>query len=165
MRLWILTIALVLAAGEARAHHILGIPHYAYDEQYPQTPVLTYLLEAGPYDVKMTGYPGRPEPGERSSLHIYIYRRDNGALYDKTVTVEVMQDALIGEDPTQIDHGREQGDRALTLLGGELELGEDQIQRLPGPDLSRRPDDGFGASDRRRPGPGQVRVALGGRLG
>ena len=29
----------VMAIGMAPAHHILGIPHYAYDEDYPQTPV------------------------------------------------------------------------------------------------------------------------------
>jgi hypothetical protein len=46
------------------AHHILGIPHYAYDEQYPQTPVLTYRVDAGANELKMTGYPG---PGTRAS--------------------------------------------------------------------------------------------------
>lgn len=81
----------------ASAHHILGIPHYAYDEQYPQTPVLTYRLEAGPYDVRMTGYPGKPTPGERCNLHIYIRRMDDGALFDGTVMLTVMKDQLFGD--------------------------------------------------------------------
>jgi NapH/MauN family ferredoxin-type protein len=84
---------------EANAHHIMGIPHYAYDEQYPQTPVLTYRIDAGPYELRMTGYPGHPKPGERSSIHVYINRRENGALYGQTVQATVFQDALIGDDP------------------------------------------------------------------
>ncbi|MBT4136292.1 MAG: hypothetical protein HOE48_00170 [Candidatus Latescibacteria bacterium] len=80
------------------AHHILGIPHYAYDEQYPQTPVLTYRLEAGPYEVRMTGYPGKPTPGERCTLHVYLSRMDDGALFEGSVKMTVIQDRLIGED-------------------------------------------------------------------
>lgn len=84
---------------EAEAHHILGIPHYAYDEQYPQTPVLTYRVDAGANEVKMTGYPGVPEPGEQGSLHVYIRRRETGKLFDGPVTLTVMEDRLIQSDP------------------------------------------------------------------
>jgi NapH/MauN family ferredoxin-type protein len=94
-----LLILVAVLPSQATAHHILGIPHYAYDEQYPQTPVLTYRVDAGPYEIRMTGYPGHPQPGERCSLHLYINRRDNGALFDKTVRATVFQDVLIGDDP------------------------------------------------------------------
>ena len=83
----------------AVAHHILGIPHYAYDEQYPQTPVLTYRVDAGAHEVRMTGYPGVPAPGERCSLHVYIRRSDTGASFDDRVTLTVREDRLIGSDP------------------------------------------------------------------
>jgi hypothetical protein len=85
-------------SGEADAHHILGIPHYAYDERYPQTPVLSYRLDAGPYDVRMTGYPGHPQPGDRVSLHVYVTRKHDGGLYAGALTGTVFQDALIGDD-------------------------------------------------------------------
>lgn len=88
----------VLTAPAAIAHHILGVPHYAYDEDYPQTPVLTYSVEAGPHNVRMTGFPGKPEPGERCSLHVYISRIDNGLPFDDTVTLTVMRDRLLGSD-------------------------------------------------------------------
>ncbi len=81
------------------AHHILGIPHYAYDEDYPQTPVLTYRVDMGPHEIKMTGYPGKPQPNERCSLHVYIRRLDTGLPYDGQVTLSVMRDRMIGEDP------------------------------------------------------------------
>jgi hypothetical protein len=80
------------------AHHILGIPHYAYDEMYPQTPVLTYRVEAGAYDVRITGYPGRPKPGERCTFHVYIKRTETGELFDGTVIASVSMDRALGED-------------------------------------------------------------------
>ncbi len=83
----------------ARAHHILGIPHYAYDEQYPQTPVLTYRVDAGAHEVRMTGYPGVPAPGERCSLHVYIRHSRTGKLFDDVVTLTVTEDWLVGTDP------------------------------------------------------------------
>ena len=42
------------------AHHIMGVPHYAYDELYPQTPVLTYKANLQNYRIEMTANPGKP---------------------------------------------------------------------------------------------------------
>ncbi len=69
-----LACAAVLAAG-LDAHHIMGIPHYAYDKNYPQAPVITYKVAAGPYIVELTGYPGKPVPGEMAQMHAYVYRK------------------------------------------------------------------------------------------
>jgi len=93
-----LALAFLLVASPAVAHHILGIPHYAYDEQYPQTPVLTYRVESGPFDIKMTGYPGKPKPGERCSVAVYISRLDNGELFDDTVTFTAFRKRWFGKD-------------------------------------------------------------------
>ena len=83
----------------AEAHHILGVPHYSYEDDYPQTPVLTYRVEAGDYDVKMTGYPGKISPGERCSLHLYIHRKSTSELLDTTVSMTVSRDRLLLADP------------------------------------------------------------------
>ena len=100
MPLVLLTLAAILLAPvTTHAHHILGIPHYAYDEQYPQTPVLTYRVDAGAWEVKMTGYPGVPQPGERTSLHVYLRHRTSGRLFEGPVTLTVRRDRLIGTDP------------------------------------------------------------------
>ncbi len=96
--LFLLTLALVCPSG-ARAHHILGLPHYAYDERYPQTPVLTYRANAGPNELKMTGYPGVPRPGQRCTIHIYLRNIESGELFDGKVTLTVMRDRMIGTDP------------------------------------------------------------------
>jgi hypothetical protein len=95
---WLLTGALLLAlAGIGTAHHILGIPHYAYDESYPQAPVITYAVEAGPYLVKVTGYPGKPAPNELSQVHAYIVRSDDSAaIYSGAIAARLERDGLLG---------------------------------------------------------------------
>ena len=44
----------------AAAHHILGLPHYSYKENYPQVPTLEYPATSGPYDILMTSSWPRP---------------------------------------------------------------------------------------------------------
>lgn len=95
----LLVIALVLAPSIATAHHILGVPHYAYDEDYPQTPVLTYRVDAGRYELRMTGYPGMIEPGDRATFHVYVTHREGGAPFGGIVTMTVFEDRLLGADP------------------------------------------------------------------
>lgn len=83
----------------ALAHHILGIPHYAYDESYPQAPVIKYAVEAGPYVVELTGYPGRPVPGERAEMHAYIRPKSGGGKpYDDLVLIRVVEGTHTSED-------------------------------------------------------------------
>ena len=86
-------------AVDASAHHILGIPHYAYDERYPQVPILTYRVVAGTHEFQMTGYPGMPRPGEQSFLNVYIRDTQSGAPFDGAVQLEVRRDRLFGSDP------------------------------------------------------------------
>ena len=95
----LLLAAMILAATTAGAHHILGIPHYDYDERYPQVPILTYRVNAGALEVKMTGYPGRPEPGEQVFLNVYMQDLSDSSLFGGEVTLEVLQDHMLGSDP------------------------------------------------------------------
>lgn len=117
MRPAICLVLVLVLATDGWAHHILGIPHYAYDESYPQTPVLTYLFMAGSYEVQMTGYPGVPEPGERCDLHVSIKRKGHTADplasgFEGRVRLTIMEDSLIGEDAViygPVDAERDQG--------------------------------------------------------
>jgi len=95
-----LLVALLLLLGwatDAEAHHILGLPHYAYKDNYPQVPVLEYPAMTGPWDVLLTSYPGHPVPGEAANLSFYIKDRDSGALYPDTVAVRVLRNAAFGQ--------------------------------------------------------------------
>ncbi len=99
-----------LTASLAFGHHILGIPHYAYDEDYPQAPVITYLVAAGPYEVHVTGYPGKPAPGELTQIHAYVVRADDpAAIRSEPLEVRIEKDGLFGPsvvwgpEPTRFD--------------------------------------------------------------
>lgn len=82
----------------ATAHHIIGVPQYSYKENYPQVPTLEFLASVGPYDIVMTSYPGKPVPGETANIAFYIKDRHTGVLYDKPVTVRVLQPRTFGSD-------------------------------------------------------------------
>ncbi|MDP3542230.1 MAG: 4Fe-4S binding protein [Elusimicrobiota bacterium] len=75
-------------AAPARAHHIIGLPHYAYDESFPQAPVLRLREKLGPYEVILTGYPGNPKPGEKSELHVYVNDPATNTPYEQQVLLE-----------------------------------------------------------------------------
>jgi len=97
-----LPVAALLAAvlvPVLHAHHILGIPHYAYDESYPQAPVITYRVEAGPYLLNLTGYPGKPIPNELCQMHVYVRRTaDEGEVFPGPIQVQIHRDELLGEE-------------------------------------------------------------------
>ena len=92
-------LAVLSASAPAAAHHILGIPHYAYDEDYPQAPVLTYTARERGYELKVTGYPGVLKPGDRSSLHVYVRDLQKGEPLNTKVTLTVRRDTILGADP------------------------------------------------------------------
>jgi len=83
-------------ASSARAHHILGLPHYSYKENYPQAPTLEYPAFTGPYDVLLTSYPGKPVPQEPVSLSIYIKNRNTGDPYAQPISIRVLQTFTFG---------------------------------------------------------------------
>lgn len=68
----LLTLCLALTACvSASAHHILGVPHYAYDENYPQLPFVEVMARSGDWDLRLTYYPGIIQPGERIRFKLY----------------------------------------------------------------------------------------------
>ncbi len=91
-------ILVLVAASPAAAHHILGLPHYSYKDNYPQAPTLEYPATTGPYDVLMTSYPGRPVPGEASTVCFYIKDRNTDLPYDRPVTVQVLKTSTFGSN-------------------------------------------------------------------
>ncbi len=95
-----------LAAVTAHGHHIMGIPHYSYDESYPQAPVLKLVEQVGNYEIQLTSYPGNPEPGVRTQLNIYVLEAKNKLPLDKPVKLSVFQQPAMG--PKKIIYGPEE---------------------------------------------------------
>jgi ferredoxin-type protein NapH len=87
---------LVLPATPVSGHHILGLPHYSYKENYPQAPTLEYPATTGPYDVLLTSYPGKPVPNEAATLAIYIKNGVTGTPYDQPISLRVLETYTFG---------------------------------------------------------------------
>lgn len=80
----LLVMSSLWAAPSARAHHIRGIPHYSYQDHYPETPVYEIEQPVDGYLVTFTYY---EIPGSMA-LDLAMYIRDtlNDAPYDGPVT-------------------------------------------------------------------------------
>ncbi len=92
-------------AAPAQAHHIIGIPHYAYDKSYPQAPVLRLRDKIGPYEVTLTAYPGNPKPGEKSEIHVYVTDPATNTPYEKSVLLEAYRLKIFGFQEKIADAG------------------------------------------------------------
>lgn len=66
-------LAVVVFGGAAEAHHIRGIPHYSYKNNYPETPVYELVEHSDRYIITFTYY---EIPGQKS-LDLAVYIRDS----------------------------------------------------------------------------------------
>lgn len=94
----LLLIGTTLLTGTLYAHHILGLPHYSYKENYPQAPVLEYPAFSGPYEILLTCYPGKPVPGEAANLVFYVKDQQTGVPYEKSIDTRVLQTFTFGKN-------------------------------------------------------------------
>lgn len=67
-----------LSPAALRAHHILGIPHYAYDEAYPELPFVEIMAQSGDWDLRMSYMPGIVRAGDRVRVKLYGKSRSTG---------------------------------------------------------------------------------------
>ena len=103
-------LAASLVAAPAAAHHILGIPHYKYSEEYPQIPFLEVQAQTPHSDVHFTYMPGTPRPGEDVRFKIYAKSRKDGTPRTAPMKVEVLKTTFFGGeepimDPFEIEPG------------------------------------------------------------
>jgi len=89
---------LLIPVSAAHGHHILGLPHYSYKENYPQRPTLEYPATTGPYEVLLTSYPGVPTPGEPANLAFYIKNKETDGVYDGTISVRVLETSTFSDN-------------------------------------------------------------------
>ncbi|MDP6523581.1 MAG: 4Fe-4S binding protein [Kiritimatiellia bacterium] len=90
---------LMAAPSVATAHHIRGIPHYSYQENYPQVPLFEEFRDAGPWTLQFTFW---PIPTQKAlDLALYVKHTTTGNPYDDAVTFRVYQH---GEDLSEGNH-------------------------------------------------------------
>ncbi len=64
----VLALLVLFPATYAAAHHVKGLPHYGYLENYPQTPTRELNIPAAPFDVTVVVYTLEGLDKERSSI-------------------------------------------------------------------------------------------------
>jgi len=151
--------AFALLAGFASAvgaHHILGIPHYKYGDDYPQIPYLEVIAQVGSYDLDFTYFPGIPEPGERIRFKLYVHDRESGAVYREPLDVQVVRKRFLRSAvPVTEDFrvhpgtGPEKNDYKFFLTFEQAEAFEirvrfpngEQIETIPFPVVIGKTDD------------------------
>jgi ferredoxin-type protein NapH len=92
----VIVAASLLTAPPAGAHHILGIPHYAYDKNFPQAPVLKLVEKVGTWEFQLTGYPAHPKPGVRTQMHVFVANRACHGVPPGMLGIEVRRHGLMG---------------------------------------------------------------------
>jgi hypothetical protein len=96
-------VLLVVLAGVSQvalAHHILGLPHYRYDESYPQIPCLEVVAQLGAHDAVFSQFPGRPRPGQSVRMKLYVVNRETGEPFVKPLTTDIIQERFFTEQTT-----------------------------------------------------------------
>jgi hypothetical protein len=135
----LLVVALPAVLG---AHHILGIPHYRYGDDYPQIPYLEVIAQVGSMDLDFTYFPGMPTPGEDVRFKLYVHDRTSGDVYREPLDVQVVQSSFLGGDtpisePFQIRPGTgpERNDYKFFLRFDEPEAYEVRVSFPNGADI------------------------------
>lgn len=82
-----IAVIIMAVAFPVRAHHIRGIPHYTYQDHYPETPVYEVTQTVNDYDVTFTYY---KIPAQNAyDLAIYIRDVDSSKVFDGAVIFKV----------------------------------------------------------------------------
>jgi len=89
-------LVVLLVPAPASTHHILGIPHYAYSDEYPQVPFVEVIAQVGTHDLDFTWYPGIPDPGDRLRFKLYVLDRVTGEPYREPLRVEIVRKRFFG---------------------------------------------------------------------
>jgi len=93
-----LCLLIMLSPVVASAHHIMGLPHYKYGDDYPQLPYAEVMAMVGDYDVHFTYFPGTPKPGERVRLKVYVVERESRAVYREPLKVQYARERWLRSD-------------------------------------------------------------------
>ena len=140
----------------ATAHHIMGIPHYRYGEDYPQIPYLEVLAQVGAHDLDFTYFPGVPKPGERVRFKLYIHDRESGEVFRNPLPVKVVRKrflrspvAIVAPFEIRTGDGPEKNDYKFFLTFDAAEAyeirvhfpGDDGVEIIPFPVVIGETDD------------------------
>jgi len=119
--------AVLLAAGPAQGHHILGRPSYGLDADTTETSSIEMDSEIGDYNATFMLYPSLPEPGDHGRINLFIAHLPGSPAPDGPITFAIRRDSWMAY---------------FGLLGARREIGQqfpdDRVYRQ----AMRIPDEG-----------------------
>ncbi len=88
-----------LAWTPAWAHHVLGRPSYALNEDSNTPPALQLEVQIGDYFVTSMVFPAFPKAGKLARVNLYARHLDNGKPYGGEVRFLVRDDKWFADEP------------------------------------------------------------------
>ena len=98
--LFILTVAALQTA--ARAHDLPGQPSHVLSEDPDAPPAVQIETHIGAYHVILMASPASPQPDERGTLTLSVFRSDNEEPFVGRVTFKAIADSLFSEQEETI---------------------------------------------------------------
>ena len=95
----VVSIALLTGWQTVWAHHVLGRPAYALNEDSNTPPAMQLEVQIGDYFVTSMVFPAFPRAGEPARVNLYAKRLDNGKPYHGEVRFYVQDDKWFADDP------------------------------------------------------------------
>lgn len=90
----LLALALLVTAGPARADH-----SNVYEEDRSVAGEVTYRFHPPLCEARARCVPADPDPGRPTLLEVHVRPLDPGIRFEDEVTVTILRDDLLGEDP------------------------------------------------------------------
>lgn len=99
LRALLLVFAIVLSWQAASAHHVLGRPAYALNEDSNTPPALQLEVQIGDYFVTSMVFPAFPKAGKPARVYLYAKHLDTGKPYAGEVRFLVRDDKWFANEP------------------------------------------------------------------
>ena len=90
----LLLLLILLFCCDVNAHHVLGRPSYALNEDSNTPPSMQIETQVGKYDITYMVFPAFPRPNEQGRVNLYAVRIDDGTPFRGKVTFKVRDDSL-----------------------------------------------------------------------
>ena len=88
-------LAVAFGSHGAAAHHVLGRPAYALNEDSNTPPAMQVETWVGNYDFNYMVFPAFPRPGAPGRINLYVRRTDTGRAFTGKVTFTVKDDSWL----------------------------------------------------------------------
>lgn len=79
--------------ANAFAHHVLGRPAYALNEDSNTPPDMQMEIRLGEYSLTYMIYPAFPQPGKHGRINLYVTRLDDGSPFQGKIAFKARTDS------------------------------------------------------------------------